>query len=58
MKAYSEDLRTKILEALQQESKALTRMRSRISLPVISSGIGGTACWFNRYDERCRHFGE
>jgi hypothetical protein len=38
----------------QQESKALTRVRSQIRVPAISSGRAGTACRFNGYDERCR----
>jgi hypothetical protein len=40
--------------AVQQESKALTRVRSQIRAPAISSGKVGTACQFNGYDERCR----
>jgi hypothetical protein len=39
--------------ALQQESKALTRVRSQIRVPAISSSSAGTACRFNGYDERC-----
>jgi hypothetical protein len=39
---------------LQQESKALTRVRSQIRVPAISSSSAGTACRFNGYDERCR----
>src|SRR5215212_2516979 len=38
---------------LQQESKALTRVRSQIRVPAISSSSAGTACRFNGYDERC-----
>ena len=38
---------------LQQESKALTRVRSQIREPAISSSRVGTACRFNGYDERC-----
>jgi hypothetical protein len=41
---------------LQQESKALTRVRSQIRVPTISSGRVGTVCRFNGYDERCRGF--
>jgi GMP synthase (glutamine-hydrolysing) len=38
---------------LQQESKALTRVRSQIRVPAISSGRAGTAYRFNGHDERC-----
>jgi hypothetical protein len=43
-----------IREKLQQKSKALTRARSQIRLPAISSSSAGTTCRFNGYDQRCR----
>jgi hypothetical protein len=42
------------MRVLQQESKALTRVRSQIRVPAISSSSAGTACRFNGYDERCK----
>jgi hypothetical protein len=42
------------IDVLQQESKALTRVRSQIRVPAISSSSAGTACRFNGYDERCK----
>jgi hypothetical protein len=38
---------------LQQESKALTRVRSQIRGPAISSSSAGPTCRFNDYDECC-----
>jgi hypothetical protein len=43
-----------MIQALQQESKALTRVRSQIWMPAISFSSAGTAYRFNGYDERCR----
>jgi hypothetical protein len=39
---------------VQRESKALTQMRSRTGMPVVSFNDAGNACRFNRYDQRCR----
>jgi hypothetical protein len=46
--------RRQLVWYIQQESKALTRVRSQIRVPAISSSRAGTACRFNGYDERCR----
>jgi hypothetical protein len=54
MKARNAIIMSGLLNLLQQESKALTRVRSQIRVPAISSSRAGTACRFNGYDERCR----
>jgi hypothetical protein len=41
---------------LQQESKVLTRVRSQIRVPAISSSRAGPAYRFNGHDERCIAF--
>jgi peroxiredoxin len=51
---FLSDERREVIQCIQQESKALTRVRSQIRVPAISSGRAGTACRFNGYDERCR----
>jgi hypothetical protein len=42
---------------LQRRSKTLTRMRSWTGCQRSLPSIAGTACRFNRYDERCKSIG-